>query len=379
MADQKAIVRQWIVVRHLARPTGATVRELAELCSVSQKTIRRDLEDLQTAGFPLNEELGPRGRKSWVLRFRQQSPGLDFSYDEALALYMSRLFMVPLAGTHLDQAAQSAYGKLRAQLSPGAIQFVHRLGGSLYVTRTGMSDYSSKTEVIDTLAHALAEGHEVVMAYHSASSTEPVEYHIEPYGLCLHRSALYLVAWSRDHGEFRTFKLNRIHEVEDKGFTFVRRPFDLEKFLAGSFGVFHGDGDVQVCIRFSPQVAQYVRESNWHPSQKLQAQPDGSLLLHLRLSDTIEVKSWILSFGAQAEVLSPPELRAEVMEEVRLLAETYCGTAPAATARGTADTHSARRAHPSTAMPSDSPKSAVRHARRALPRTAHSRPKYSAL
>ncbi len=375
MADQKAIVRQWIVIRHLARPTGATVRELAELCSVSQKTIRRDLEDLQAAGFPLNEEAGPRGRKSWVLRFREQSPGLGFSYDEALALYMSRLFMVPLAGTHLDQAAQSAYGKLRAQLSPGAIRFVHRLGGGLYVTRTGVSDYSGKTEVIDTLAHALAEGHEVVMLYHSASSTEPVEYHVEPYGLCLHRSALYLVAWSRDHGEFRTFKLNRIHEVEDKGFAFVRRPFELEKFLAGSFGVFHGDGDVQVCIRFSPQVAQYVRESNWHPSQKLQAQPDGSLLLHLRLSDTIEVKSWLLSFGAQAEVLSPPELREEVMEEVRMLAERYCGTADAATAKGTAHKRTARRTIPSMGKPPGAPDSSVSHPKHTLARTASSRRK----
>lgn len=379
MADQKAIVRQWIVVRHLARPIGATVRELAELCRVSQKTIRRDLEDLQSAGFPLNEELGPRGRKSWLLRFREQSPGLGFSYDEALALYLSRLFMVPLAGTHLHQAAQCAYGKLRAQLSPGAIQFVQRLGGSLYVTRTGVSDYSDKAEVIDTLAHALAEGHEVVMLYHSASSTEPVEYHVDPYGLCLHRSALYLVAWSRDHGEFRTFKLNRIQEVEDKGFTFVRRPFKLEKFLAGSFGVFHGEGDVQVCIRFSPQVSQYVRESNWHASQKLEDQPGGGLLLHLQLSDTTEIKSWVLSFGAHAEVLSPPELRTELMKEVRLLAEAYCSIAHPATAKRTAHRHSAHRTLLNMGTPSASADSSARHSRRTLPRTANSRRKHSPL
>lgn len=327
MAEQKGIVRQWIVIRHLARPTGATVRELAEVCGVSQKTIRRDLEDLQSAGFPLNEETGARGRKSWTLRFPVQAPGLGFNYDEALALYMSRLFMLPLAGTHLDQAAHSAYGKLRAQLSPGAVRFVDRLGGSLYVTRAGMPDYSDKIEVIDTLAHALAEGHEVVMLYHSASSTEPVEYHIEPYGMCLHRASLYLVAWSRDHGEFRTFKLNRIHQVEDKGFAFKRRPFELERFLAGSFGVFNGDGDVQVAIRFSPQVAQYVRESNWHHSQQLQAERDGSLILCLRLSNTTEVKSWVLSFGAEAEVLSPPELRAEILAEVERLVAAY-GRAP---------------------------------------------------
>ena len=323
MADQKGIVRQWIVIRHLARPTGATVRELAELCGVTQKTIRRDLEDLQTAGFPLDQESGGHGRKCWRLRFPDQAPGPGFNYDEALALYMSRLFMLPLAGTHLDQAVRSAYAKLRSQLSPGAIQFVDRLGGRLYVTRTGMPDYSEKFEVIDTLAHALAEEHEVVLLYHSASSTEPVEYHVEPYGICLHRSALYLVAWSRDHGEFRTFKLNRILEIEDRGFAFKRRPFELERFLAGSFGVFHGSGDVPVAIRFSPQVAHYVRESRWHPTQQLQPQPDGSLILHLKLSNTTEVKSWVLSFGAHAEILAPPELRAEIRTDLERLQQAY--------------------------------------------------------
>jgi proteasome accessory factor B len=339
MADHKTIVRQWIVIRHLARPTGATVRELAELCGVSQKTIRRDLDDLQSAGFPLNQDVQARGRKAWTLRFPHQSPGLGFSYDEALALYMSRLFMLPLAGTHLDQAAHSAYGKLRAQLSPGAIQFVDRFGGNVYVTRTGMPDYSAKIEVIDTLAHALAEGHEVVMLYHSASATEPVEYHIEPYGMCLHRAALYLVGWSRDHGEFRTFKLNRIIEVEDRGFTFARRPFELEQFLAGSFGIFHGQGDVAVRIRFSPQAARYVRESQWHASQSLHAERDGSLILTLRLSNTTELKSWVLSFGSHAEVLSPPEFRAELAEEAKRMVSQYGPAIPAAGATAATKGH----------------------------------------
>jgi len=47
-------------------------------------------------------------------------------------------------------------------------------------------------------------------------------------------------------------------------------------------------------------VARYVSESNWHESQKLTPQKDGSVLAEFQLSDTEEIKRWIMSFGQHA-------------------------------------------------------------------------------
>jgi predicted DNA-binding transcriptional regulator YafY len=99
------------------------------------------------------------------------------------------------------------------------------------------------------------------------------------------------------------------------------RDFDAAAHLAASFGIYDGDGDVTVVVRFLPAVARYVEEARWHKSQVLTPQRDGSLLARFRLSSTVEIKSWLLSFGANALVLEPAELRAAIAAELEHLLE----------------------------------------------------------
>ena len=68
-------------------------------------------------------------------------------------------------------------------------------------------------------------------------------------------------------------------------------------------------------VWFSAEVARYVSETMWHPSQELTPQKDGSLIVEFRLDGTREIKSWVLGFGRHAEVLGPEELRGEMGEE----------------------------------------------------------------
>ena len=77
--------------------------------------------------------------------------------------------------------------------------------------------------------------------------------------------------------------------------------------------------DVTVVVKFLPAAARYVQESTWHQSQVLTRQRDGSLLARFRLSSTVEIKSWVLSFGANAVVLEPEALRAEIAAELEQL------------------------------------------------------------
>ena len=71
--------------------------------------------------------------------------------------------------------------------------------------------------------------------------------------------------------------VDRIEAAERTGVQFLRPDdFDLADHLSKSFGVFHGDEEVEVRVRFSKEVARYVRESKWHDSQQLTEQSDGS-------------------------------------------------------------------------------------------------------
>ena len=70
-------------------------------------------------------------------------------------------------------------------------------------------------------------------------------------------------------------------------------------------------------VRFAADQAPYVRERIWHPSQQLEELPDGRVVLRLRAGGFFEIRSWVLGFGAAAEVLEPEELREAVREEMR--------------------------------------------------------------
>lgn len=325
MPDDPALVRQWRLIKILSGSRlGASVQELAAETRVTEKTIRRDLQTFSEIGFPLEETTGDHGRKTWRMKAGHGQPELSFAFDEALALYLGRRFFEPLAGTYFWDAAQGAFRKIQACLGKPALNYLQQMAGSVYQTAIGTSDYSHKAELIDQLMRGIEETKATHIVYRSLQATEPVTYEVCPLGLAFHKGSLYLIANSHDHGELRHFKVDRIEEAELGPFPFERPvDFNLADHLAKSFGIFHGEGEVTVKVKFLPAVARYVQESTWHASQQLVPQKDGSVLAEFHLSEIEEIKRWIMSFGKHAVVLEPEELKQEMREELEALLGTY--------------------------------------------------------
>ena len=319
------LVRQWLLLKKLcASHSGKTVTELSSELEVTAKTIRRDITVFRDAGFPIEESTGPSGRKSYHIPNGSQRPDLSFTYDEALTLYLGRQYLEPLAGTFLWDAAQNAFRKIEATLGRAALKYLDRVASAFHETSFGVSDYSAHAETIDQLLVGIEDRKVVFITYRSQRSTEPVTYDVHPYSISRHRDALYLLGFKPEDDAFRTWKINRIELAQVDSMPFTRRAdFDAEQFLAGSLGIYHDTGDVNVTIRFSSEVARYVEESQWHSSQQCEPQTDGSLLVRLGLSGTTEVKSWVLSFGRHAEVLKPDALRTEVQDDLATALQLY--------------------------------------------------------
>lgn len=319
------LVRQWLLLKKLcASHVGKTVAELSSELEVTAKTIRRDLAVFHDAGFPIEESAGPTGRKSYRVVNGSRIPELCFTYDEALALYLGRQYLEPLAGTFVWGAAQRAFRKIEAALSPAALKYLDRVAEAFHNTTFGVSDYAEHAETIDHLLVGIEDHKVVFITYRSQRSTEPVTYDVHPYSLTRHRGALYLIGFKPEDLAFRTWKVNRIEAAEVDSMPFHRRDdFNAEQFLAGSLGIYQETGNIQVTIRFSSEVARYVEESQWHSSQQCERQSDGSLLVRLDLSGTTEVKSWVLSFGQHADVVEPDALRAELQGELAAALKLY--------------------------------------------------------
>ena len=289
-----------------------------------RKDNQPDLEIFKQVGFPVTETVGDYGRKKWSIDTSKCQPGLAFNFDEAIALYLGRHLLEPLAGTPFWRAAQTAFKKIRASLGTGALQYVEKFSTMFLQTMVGASDYSKKAEIIDDLMVGIEDRRAVFITYQSLKATEPTTYDVHPYGITYHRGSLYLIGRSPDHDEIRHWKVDRIEEGP-----FGRNPLPTPRRLrpsrtpCKSFGVFQGDGDVHVTIRFSATVPATCKSPTGTPARSSRLKRTAALLPEFDLDGTEEIKRWVMSFGRHAEVLGPEGLRGELREEALVLSGIY--------------------------------------------------------
>jgi proteasome accessory factor B len=106
--------------------------------------------------------------------------------------------------------------------------------------------------------------------------------------------------------------VERLISIGVTGTTFRVAPtFEPERYEKEAFGVIW-DEPIEVAVRFRQDQAPYVAERVWHPSQFIEPQPDGSLILRFRAGGRFEIVRWILGWGDAAEILAPSELRDHV-------------------------------------------------------------------
>ena len=159
---------------------------------------------------------------------------------------------------------------------------------------------------------------------------EPRQARVHPWYIepSLATRALYLFGWDETRTAPRTFKIDRIRDLSVMARTFEPPRESVEDAFTNAWDIIADQPVVEVVLRFDPAIAARVQEATWHPSQQVEAQPDGSLIWRGRVSGTIEIRLWILSWGQQVEVLQPAELRADVAATYRESAARYEGDSP---------------------------------------------------
>ena len=323
MPRNAEVIRQWTILKELEASRRATIDGLAEQTGVTTRTIRRDLEALQEAGFPLFDETHD-GKKYWTLEQKafKRLDDTAFTLAELSALYFSRTLVECLSGTAFERDVRSAFDKLAAALTPGMRQFLDRMPLVMQAkAEPGAHAAEPRTKEVAQLIEATLQNRRVSMRYHSFSSNREKTYLLEPYRLLFGQGGLYVIGFVPEYGELRTFAVDRIAQVSltEERFEPLELPDDT---FAHSLGVNQGTPE-PIEITFAARIARYVRERVWHPSQQFTDREDGSLLLTLNVVNDWALKSWILGFGPLATVVSPSVLQAEIVAELEATHKNY--------------------------------------------------------
>lgn len=334
MPRNAEVIRQWTILRDLESSRRLTIDEMASRTGVTTRTIRRDLEALQEAGFPLFDEVHD-GKKYWTLEQRafKRLDETGFNLAELSALYVSRTLAECLAATPFQQDVRNAFDRLAAALTPGMRQFLDRLPlaiqakaepGARAVAGTGADAEplsARHNPRVAQLLDAILNHRRIHMRYYSFSSDREKEYAVDPQRLVFAQGGLYLVAFVPEYQSLRTFSVDRLQHVSVTEERFEPQELSEDAF-AHSLGVHQGPPE-KIEIAFEPRMARYVKERVWHASQELRDREDGGLVLTLRVSNDWALKSWILGFGPLARVLTPPSLAAEILEELERTRSQY--------------------------------------------------------
>jgi len=131
MPRNAQVTRQWYLLVELGNARGLTLQEMRERLPEEiqrhDRTLRRDLEALEAAGFPITtNQVDGQPRWKLIEGFRRV-PALSFSPTELMSLTFRRNLLKPLEGTEIQASLTSALNKAAAALPPQGVAYVREM------------------------------------------------------------------------------------------------------------------------------------------------------------------------------------------------------------------------------------------------------------
>ena len=307
------------------RRSGVSLDEIMEEFGCVYRTAQRMTEALEAA-FPQTETSeGDDRKKRWRMPSRHVAALLSPSPEELAAL-SNGIAQLEQAGLLQEAAlAKSLDRKVRALVPPEkgtrlAVDEEALLEALGHAARPGPRPAANR-DVDLAIYEALKGPFLLRFPYRKRGQAKPVERIVAPHGLLL-GVRRYLVA--RDIAKppsapLQHFRVEEIEaaEVLEESFEFDHG-FDIRRHAEKGFGSFENAAEYgDVVWRFSPEAAAHARRFVFHPTQTVEDEPDGSLLVRFKASGLLEMCWHLYAWGTAVEVLQPEQLREMVHQSRR--------------------------------------------------------------
>jgi predicted DNA-binding transcriptional regulator YafY len=308
-----------------ARHSGITLDDVEDRFEVSKRTAQRMLHTLE-ARFPdATTRVDDMGRKRWQLPGAPLRDLMTLTPEELAALDLAMETMkrsgLAVEAEHLLTLRE----KIMALVPRGKAARLETDHEALLEAQ-GLAARPGPKPLIDrrisaAISEAIKACRILEVAYQARDENEPSVRRLAPYGLLMGLRR-YLVARPADDEEtlVRLYVVERISSAEVADESFARDPsFNLQAFAERSFGIFQRPEEYgEVVWRFSPGASAHARGFEFHPSQRVEDQADGSLIVRFKASGHLEMAWHLYMWGANVETLEPPALRAMVGKHRRV-------------------------------------------------------------
>jgi len=303
--------------RMAASAEGLTLDEMARDMEVGRRTAER-MRDAVLGLYPQTEEVSDPPQKRWRIRGGlsafEQAPTTEELVELTRAAQGLRATGEPARAAALEELERKLKSAMRSttlnRLAPDLEALVR---AETLAVQAGPRASADET-VLAEVRQAVLAGQPLGFIY-SRPGAEARRRVMTPCGLMFGR-ANYLVAAEPEGGAVKTFRLDRMSAVKaEPGVATPPADFDLQVFAGQSFGIYQ-DGVEDVVLKITPDGAVEARGWRWHPTQTVEDQPDGGVVVRFRASGMRELAWHLFSWGEQVQIVEPERLKTVMAEEL---------------------------------------------------------------
>lgn len=302
---------------------AVTINELADDFGITRRQVYRDLAEIEDEGHSLERSDGS-GEKTWQLPLGYKGlPQIAITQYELMSLHLAKNHLAYLNGTPFVDDLESVIAKVAAGLPAKTANHLERISRVFAPVQEPKRSYAKQKKILSDLRRALLLQRTVILHHQRPDYEEPTAHRVDPYVLVLYQYGLYVMGYSYRAKATRMFAVERIHRAQltEDSFDMSSDP-SWKAVPRNAFGLID-EPPKTVRIWFSADVAYLLKERQWHPTQSLKQQKDNSVIVTFLAGGLDEITSWVLSWGADAKVLSPPELVQSVRAHLTAARKQY--------------------------------------------------------
>lgn len=311
------IVRLFKILNAIQARPGISASELAERCETTERTIYRDLNVLSSFAPIMNEGYS----KGYRFTGHFALYPLDFTEQESLVFSMLPSLLDSRA---LPPGFDSAYDKVMASHAREKSRQQEILENMTEVIQMGTPAYREEQgNFLIPIMEAILSQNTISTVYHTQSRNETTERKLDPYYLIPREQRFYVIGFCHLKQEVRTFRLSRFLSVKRTNEYFEKSSFNIKNHMKHTWSIERSDNEIHFQVKFSPDVARYVKEEELFVRPTMKDLPDGSLLFEVTVNSEREFLNWLFQYGSDAEVIKPALVREKIQEELTRWKKVY--------------------------------------------------------
>lgn len=302
-----------LIIFMLSRFNGVSLNDIQERYNISRRTAER-MRDAVLVSFPQVDEIETDDRcKRWGFTNYSLNELVTFSNEDIALLENLKKTCDNLSQAEIENIIikMKALKHKFTKIDDEKIELILQSEG--YAIRQ-TQNFKVDLAQVSVIRQAIKEKKKLQAEYHDRIRI------LEPLGL-IYGEKVHLIAREAQKGEGEyNYVLHKLKNVRLANETFDSKGFNLQEYAKQSFGVYFGE-IYDVKLKFIPEAAEDVMNYNFHPTQKIKLQDDGSVVVTFKASGDKHIMWNLFKWGNAVEILAPESLHQKYQETLKSLIE----------------------------------------------------------